>query len=314
MKDQYVADIGDYGKYSLLKAFLDVGVTVGINWYLTDDDGTTDGNFINYLEEGSKDSINPYDPAVFETLKVIKNTNRTVQGVEKSNLLSGCKFYSERMDFQGTIAQRREKRITWHQNAIKSFSGAKLIFLDPDNGLREKRNAGKSSVKYVFADEVRDYYDNGFDVVYYCHKGRRKEDAWEKYKQIMPQMLPDAKLMVLTYHRGSQRSYIFLIHKRNYKKYGRIISEFLPKWDGKFEIETSQIEEKLKKKKDEEAAMIGAIKPNPVYCRTCKWSHGKAPYADAPEKANCMVYEKEFKPRKVLFDGAQCAFYIQTKS
>ena len=50
MKDQYVGDIGDYGKYSLLRAFADAGVKVGVNWYLTKNDGSSDGKFIKYLE------------------------------------------------------------------------------------------------------------------------------------------------------------------------------------------------------------------------------------------------------------------------
>ena len=33
MKDKYVGDIGDYGKNSLLRAFLNAGVNVGVNWY-----------------------------------------------------------------------------------------------------------------------------------------------------------------------------------------------------------------------------------------------------------------------------------------
>ena len=48
MKNQYVGDIGDYGKYSLLRAFLNAGIKVGINWYLTDNDGSTDGKFKRY--------------------------------------------------------------------------------------------------------------------------------------------------------------------------------------------------------------------------------------------------------------------------
>lgn len=31
MKNQYVGDIGDYGKYSLLRAFINAGVKIGIN-------------------------------------------------------------------------------------------------------------------------------------------------------------------------------------------------------------------------------------------------------------------------------------------
>lgn len=52
MKDQYVADIGDYGKYALLKAFADAGVRVGVNWYRTENDDSSDGKFISYLEKG----------------------------------------------------------------------------------------------------------------------------------------------------------------------------------------------------------------------------------------------------------------------
>lgn len=38
MKNQYVGDIGDFGKYSMLRAFIDAGIKVGVNWYLTEDD------------------------------------------------------------------------------------------------------------------------------------------------------------------------------------------------------------------------------------------------------------------------------------
>ncbi len=38
MKNQYVADIGDYGKYGLLRFLARKGIKVGVNWYLTPDD------------------------------------------------------------------------------------------------------------------------------------------------------------------------------------------------------------------------------------------------------------------------------------
>ncbi len=45
MKNQYVADIGDFGKYSLFRAFAEEGIKVGINWYLTADDASNDAYF-----------------------------------------------------------------------------------------------------------------------------------------------------------------------------------------------------------------------------------------------------------------------------
>ena len=44
MKNQYVGDIGDYGKYALLRFLSKQGYSIGINWYLTPDDNKTDGN------------------------------------------------------------------------------------------------------------------------------------------------------------------------------------------------------------------------------------------------------------------------------
>ena len=51
MKNQYVGDIGDYGKYGLLRFLANRGIKIGVNWYLTDDDGSSDGKFTKYLKK-----------------------------------------------------------------------------------------------------------------------------------------------------------------------------------------------------------------------------------------------------------------------
>ena len=38
MKNQYFGDVGDYGKYGLLRFIAKRGVTIAVNWYLTLDD------------------------------------------------------------------------------------------------------------------------------------------------------------------------------------------------------------------------------------------------------------------------------------
>ena len=42
MKNQYLGDIGDYGKYGLLRFLAIRGIKIGINWYLTEDDESAD--------------------------------------------------------------------------------------------------------------------------------------------------------------------------------------------------------------------------------------------------------------------------------
>ena len=71
MKNQYVADIGDYGKYSLLRFFAQHGIRIGVNWYLTCNDDSAYGKFTDYLKQAEK--FSRYDPTVFEQLAPIAN-------------------------------------------------------------------------------------------------------------------------------------------------------------------------------------------------------------------------------------------------
>ena len=63
MKNQYVGDIGDYGKYGLLRFLSGKGIKIGINWYLTENDGTNDGKFTDYL---TKKDDRLYDDKLFD--------------------------------------------------------------------------------------------------------------------------------------------------------------------------------------------------------------------------------------------------------
>ena len=53
-------------------------------------------------------------------------------------------------------------------------------------------------------------------------KGRRSKEKWEKYKAFMLQKLPDAKQVVLTYHKGTQRTYVIAVHPENAEKYDKL--------------------------------------------------------------------------------------------
>ena len=108
---------------------------------------------------------------------------------------------------------------------------AGLIFMDPDNGLMVTGEASrKGAEKYIMSEEVEWYFSEGHDVVYYCHKGRRTKEAWDSYLSIMFNRIPEAKPAVLTYHKGTQRSYVFLIHDESFRKYRKIIDVFESGW------------------------------------------------------------------------------------
>ncbi len=234
MKNQYFADVGDYGKYGLLRFLAKHGLTIAVNWYLTEDDeSSNDGSIRGYLEkEKEKDRI--YDPDLFDVLKEMNDHKELdVSLFEERKLIPGAIYYKNIVrpklsEASLSSADKRSVRERWHQEALAGCAGVKLVFFDPDNGLKEgKPTARKDAVKFVYSSEAADYYDRDQDVVYYCHKGRRTPDQWEKAKNIMQKQCPDAVLMGVTYHRGTQRSYIFAVHPEREKMYRDLLGRFL---------------------------------------------------------------------------------------
>lgn len=240
MKNQYVGDIGDFGKYALLKAFDDAGVKVGINWYLTENDRSNDGKFTSYLK---KDDLRWYCPEVFDFLKQIaEKEDKTVVDVQNGGILPGAIYYPRLLNPEGTPNERKKQRNIWFQESLQELADAELVFMDPDNGLLERGDAGKREAeKYILPSEVENLFNRGHNVIYYCHKGRRTYDQWDDYKSIMFNQVKDALPAVLTYHKGSQRSYIFLIHEKDFIKYRKIIDHFLGRWYRVFSEEYTSV-------------------------------------------------------------------------
>ena len=84
MKNQYFGDVGDYGKYAMLRFLAKNGVSIAINWYLTLDDNSNDGKFISYLDD---EKMKNYDPQLFDVLKtMISENKRSVIQFEAKNL------------------------------------------------------------------------------------------------------------------------------------------------------------------------------------------------------------------------------------
>ena len=229
MKNQYVADVGDFGKYSLLRAFADKGVKIGVNWYLTENDGSNDGKFTKYLDDGK---LRRYQPEIFDILQTIAGkSEKSVGDIQRKNVIPGALFYDEPMTFRGSPADREYERRLWFEESMYELEDAELIFMDPDNGLLESDDAGKlGAEKYVLPDEVESYFYKGHIVVYYCHKGRRTIGMWHSYKSLMFERLPEAKPIILTYHKGTQRSYVFLVHEKDYVSYRKIVDSITRGW------------------------------------------------------------------------------------
>jgi hypothetical protein len=237
MKNQYFGDVGDYGKYGLLRFIANHNIKIAVNWYLTADDGSNDGKHITYLSDTKN---RRYDPELYDVLKIIVSTGiRSVSDFQVRNMIPNATYYDALLQIQGTTkSERQQNRRLWHKKAMEVCRDAALVFLDPDNGACEKEpKPSKNSVKYCYADEIADYFEAGQDVVYYCQKGRRTDEQWENTRNLMKRRLTEAYLTAVTFHRGTQRTYIFVLHKENYLRYEDLLQSFLTKWTKLFTYE-----------------------------------------------------------------------------
>ena len=172
MQDQYVGDIGDFVKFSLLRA-LSYDCRLGVSWYLFPDEGNNDGRHTDYLKEPQK--WRSLDEQTFDILKdVVERGERRVSEIERIRLLPDATvFWSCRLDFQGcTRSSQKEWRNKWFANSLKRLKDCDLVFADPDNGLRKSetfRPGQRKHAKSIPECEARALAHGGRPVVIYHH-------------------------------------------------------------------------------------------------------------------------------------------------
>lgn len=231
MRDSYVADVGDFGKYALLNALAGNDLRLGVLWCRNSEaDTTQDGRFTVYPE------LKACDPALYERLaQILKANQRTLAQVENNHILpSNTLFYGTKMPAPKTpcfSAAAREAqsqlRETWFKEGFKKLLAAKLVFLDPDNGVAAKgaKKYWRSSVKYIFEDEVINWLNRRQSVVLYQHQQR---------KTLSAQVSEQRKILgagrachAVSFHRRAVRIYYILPAENHHARIAKRLRRFL---------------------------------------------------------------------------------------
>lgn len=230
MQDNYVGDIGDYGKYGLLRAICSEGISLSVNWYKVTPKKLghqDDGKYIGYL---SKPQIyRVYDCPLFDSLhKIIcVDNDRRIQRVERENLFP-AKYFSEEVTAH---------RADWHQKALRQTLGTDAVFLDPDNGLETLNmfHANGATEKHVKWSELKDYYDRGQNVILYQHRAQMdtKEACIDKVLYFQYNYLKADCLRVLEFPKCANRFYFIFIHKEYQNKFEQVCNRMVQTWGKK---------------------------------------------------------------------------------
>lgn len=227
MKNQYIGDVGDFGKYGLVRYLQRQNIKIGFNWYFTPDDGSTDGRLRDYLD---RDAYRQYDAEAYDEMKRLAFLpDKNIRMVENRGLFDGIVFYDALLDTDARSKPMRDaEREKWHKEALEKLKEADLIFADPDTGLGIHIRAQEDHAqRYILPGELKDYYSRGQDVFYYQHRDRKKSDDWTRQISYMRDVLPDAELMAVSAHAWQMRAYIFVVHPEHKDFYANAIQGFL---------------------------------------------------------------------------------------
>lgn len=176
MKDQYVGDIGDFGKYGLLRALCcpdgsDQRLRLGVVWYRVENDTRTDGSKVQYLDgtEENRRKFGNCDPDLYDRLKAIMGQGRRdLAAVETGEVLPGdTVFFGQFLN-----ASNRSSYITTAISELKQADEDRrvdVVFLDPDNGLHLGNARPGVLTKYALFSEAKQFRDLGKSLVIYQH-------------------------------------------------------------------------------------------------------------------------------------------------
>jgi hypothetical protein len=222
MQDRYTGDVGDYGKYGLLRMLCrpdeDPALCLGVVWYLVPcESHNADGKHTSYLQQGT---LRRCDPELFDSLKTLfldsagymREDARKVAAIEKSAILPpGTQFFSEPLAYKhGTsVTDRLSIRNKWLQGALATTQAADVVFFDPDNGIECKRSrTSKFGPKYAYWDDVHAFLRRGQSIVLYHHMYRQESCAQvDQIKRGFRERFPGADVSATIYTKGTRRAY-----------------------------------------------------------------------------------------------------------
>ena len=226
MQDCYAGDVGDFGKYGLLRALCGDDLCLGVLWYRFEScDG---GKDIGYLEPERSARFERCDPQLFRAMQAIVNdSRRTIEAVEASDALpDGTVYFSQELDITpyDSWGEREQKRSMWLADGLARVSAAQIVLADPNTGL-EVPSVGPVAVdgrassdgrKYAYYHDLKPHWAAGQSIVVYHHssrsiKGETVEIQVRKRIEALRRHLRLSRrqnVMALRYHRGTSRTYL----------------------------------------------------------------------------------------------------------
>lgn len=220
MQDRYVGDVGDFGKYFLLKKLMSPDLQLGIVWCLNESkEENKDGSFRDYLGPKHAQRFRRLDPQLFDQMKKINCAgDLRVSAIREQGIFQAKTIFFEYpincQDRDGDCLERLMYRDRWCRKALEQTEATDVVFFDPDNGIASEKilRSHRRSRKYVFKEDIEGFPIWKQSVIVYHHLGRQGkhvEQISEKFCQLEG-IKSDVKVWAITFHAWQTRAFFIL--------------------------------------------------------------------------------------------------------
>ena len=255
MQDRYVGDVGDFGKYGLLRRLCGhfdslPPLNLGVIWYkIPNECHNNDGSKIQYLEAKNAHAFDVCDPELYTALRALVLTGRrSIKDIASAKILPhDTIFYDRVLSFLpgSTSAERLAHRGQWIGDGLRATEDCDIVFVDPDNGLEccSVRPASRFGPKYSFQSELWPVIERGQTLVAYHHTARqapadvqirgrltRLADGFPRLRKYV---------VALRFRRGNSRAFLIVpsVRHQDYV-WRRIESLMASRWRQHFDLVT----------------------------------------------------------------------------
>lgn len=241
MQDRYVGDVGDFGKYGLLRVITSAcgpSARLGVVWYLVPEEThNQDGKHVTYLTTKAAE-YRICDPELHDEMRALLvdprgsviPQRRLVSTIETSGILPRDTIYvRESLALQGKTARERDQsRDEWLARATQLTAKAEIVFVDPDNGI-ECRSVSPTSCKgpkYVTWKEVRAFAEHDKSVVIYHHldrSGPSHQQVSRLLKRLSGELPTNYASTAVVFKKGTRRAYLLAAAPRHAAAFQQMI-------------------------------------------------------------------------------------------
>ena len=224
MQNKYVGDVGDFGKFGLLRRLCGLtdeatpapDLSLGVVWCMQPDDESNDGRHISYSTDTAKNRrlYQVCDADLWDALAHLIETNqRFVRSLQNSRLLpESTVYFDSRLNYQRQASRPRRIAIykQWISDALAATQNVDVVYLDPDTGLApENKMFRKDGTKYTYVSHLNRFWQRGQTLVIYQQlpQGKTAETWFPEIAALLRKGLHQAEPIAFRFRKGTSRAF-----------------------------------------------------------------------------------------------------------